>query len=1303
MTGPHGQERSGTIITFYSYKGGTGRTMALANVAWLLASNGYRVLTVDWDLESPGLHRYFHPFLVDKDLRDSHGVIDLVREYARAATRPTEGDSGLLDRAELTRLARIQRYASSLDFPFPGNGGIDLVPAGRQGPEYSARVSTFNWDDFYDRLGGATFLTRLRDDLRGHYDFVLIDSRTGLSDTAGICTVVLPDMLINCFTMSTQSIQGAVAVARSIRNLRRRPIRILPVPTRVEDGEQTKLERSRTHARRQFEEFVRALDRQDDDKYWGSVEIPYKPYYAYEEILSAFGDRPRQEGSLLAAYERLAGMIIEAPCELPANLPEAQRQRWLAEFEQRDPVTQRDLVISYAARDRIWAEWIDSELRRVSQPSRLMEQSASATAVEHVDRMLVLISQESVRSPTAERLWRRGRDREFPGGRFLVPVRLDSTAVPAPFEEREVIDLHSVSAARARAVLLAALGLHDLLSTGAEAPSWPRFPALPPPIWKVSGRNLAFTGREAILEELRVRLFRHTTAVPVVLLGLGGVGKTQIALEYAHRFAAHYDIVWWISADQPPIVRAELAKLAGPLRITVGQTTNEQVEAVLQALRQGTRSPRWLIIFDNPESPEELREFLPDGPGDVIITTRNPGWGQVADAIEVGVFERAESVELISRRVGTLPSADAEAVAEKLGDLPLVVEQAAAWLATTAMPVRNYLELLNTRLSEVLAEQPPPGYPNSAAATWSLSLERLRQSRPAAARLLEVFSFFSPEPIPTWLLSTPRMIEDLAAVDRAMRDPMLHGSLIQDIGRYALARVDPAINSIRVHRLVQQVIRDAMSVEARAETRVQVQEILAAAGAARQGGPDDRENWSTYEELRPHLVPSGALDSRDDAVRQFVVDMVRYLTLSGDPAGSEELARRVAKRWLPLIGEDALTLRMKVQLANALRAAGRDAESLQISEEVLPKLEALLGLDHPYRLEGASGLAADMQSAGRYREARDLTRDIWTRWRGAFGDDYPRTLSAANNVALAERLNGRFREAAAIDEDTLRRRRKVLGERDYWTLYSAMNYGRDQRNLGDHQASREVLETTLVSCRATLGEDHPLTLLVAKSLTVTLRRMGHLPEASELGEDTLKRSRIALGAEVRDTIVCTLEIACLRSAMGDHSGAQELARQVLRFYREKSPPGNLHALAAENDLGIFLIRAGDAWSARPVLAEAANKFADMLGEEHPQTLVCRLNLANTLHATGDLAEARRLDEFSHGGLLARLGPGHPTVITAASNLAISLRDTGALQDARQQLQEALRLSRQVLGEDHPNTLAIRDGERINSDIEPQPL
>lgn len=208
--------RDGRIVTFYSYKGGTGRTMALANTAWILAANGKRVLAVDWDLEAPGLHRFFHPFLDPATLGATTGVIDLITEYAWAATSPAQ-------RAEDWHrdYARIQPHAvsltpESLGWEFPQGGTLDFVSAGRQNREYSATVSTFDWDNFYDRFGGGHFFDALRDDMKANYDYVLIDSRTGLSDIADICTVHLPDVLVDCFTLSDQSIDGAASVARQI-------------------------------------------------------------------------------------------------------------------------------------------------------------------------------------------------------------------------------------------------------------------------------------------------------------------------------------------------------------------------------------------------------------------------------------------------------------------------------------------------------------------------------------------------------------------------------------------------------------------------------------------------------------------------------------------------------------------------------------------------------------------------------------------------------------------------------------------------------------------------------------------------------------------------------------------------------------------------------------------------------------------------------------------------------------------------------------------------------------------------------
>lgn len=239
---------AGRIVTFYSYKGGTGRTMALANVAWLLATHGYKVLTIDWDLESPGLHRYYHPFLKDKSLTNSEGILDLIRKYADAALRSKVSDQ------EIRSMAHIEEYAASLDWDFPNGGQLDFVPAGRHDLGYTRAVSTFDWDSFWHKLDGNHLLDALREDMVGAYDFVLIDSRTGTSDTGGICTIQLPGIVVNCFTLNTQSINGAVAITESI--LEQAPgMTVYPVPTRIEDGEKAKLERGRAYSRRKFEPF----------------------------------------------------------------------------------------------------------------------------------------------------------------------------------------------------------------------------------------------------------------------------------------------------------------------------------------------------------------------------------------------------------------------------------------------------------------------------------------------------------------------------------------------------------------------------------------------------------------------------------------------------------------------------------------------------------------------------------------------------------------------------------------------------------------------------------------------------------------------------------------------------------------------------------------------------------------------------------------------------------------------------------------------------------------------------------------
>jgi MinD-like ATPase involved in chromosome partitioning or flagellar assembly len=320
-------ERRSRIITFYSYKGGTGRSMTLANVAWILASNGKRVLAVDWDLEAPGLHRYFGPFLLDRDLKASAGLIELVTAYADDVVKSTASPSDAPAATPRTGLADVARYVLSVDWVFQNGGKIDLLPAGMQGPLYATRINSFDWGNFYNRLGGWQFIDSVRQAMLRDYDYVLIDSRTGISDTAGICTMQMPDALVVAFTLNTQSMLGAAAVATSVREQRRDPtFRIFPVPMRVENAEKQQLEIARDEYRDRFALFVEHLSGDEQEQYWGGVEVPYLPFYAYGEILATFGDRPQQQTTtLLKPCEKLTSYLSDR--EVAQFKPTVEQER----------------------------------------------------------------------------------------------------------------------------------------------------------------------------------------------------------------------------------------------------------------------------------------------------------------------------------------------------------------------------------------------------------------------------------------------------------------------------------------------------------------------------------------------------------------------------------------------------------------------------------------------------------------------------------------------------------------------------------------------------------------------------------------------------------------------------------------------------------------------------------------------------------------------------------------------------------------------------------------------------------------
>ncbi|MFF0449181.1 FxSxx-COOH system tetratricopeptide repeat protein [Streptomyces sp. NPDC004609] len=1307
--------RDGRIVTFYSYKGGTGRTMALANTAWILAANGKRVLAVDWDLEAPGLHRFFHPFLDPSTLGATTGIIDLITEYAWAAITP---DTVRRDDWH-TDYARIQPHAvsltpESLGWEFPDGGTLDFVSAGRQNREYSATVSTFDWDNFYDRLGGGLFFDALRDDMKANYDYVLIDSRTGLSDIADICTVHLPDVLVDCFTLSDQSIDGAASVARQIdERYGGRGIKIYPVPMRIDEGEKEKADAGRALARVKFDRFPSGLAGDELTAYWGAVEIPYRPYYAYEETLATFGDEAGLTNSLLSAFERLTSVITEQQVTSMPTIGEDTRLRIKDAFTRRRPALPADLFLSYVAENRMWADWIEALLTRAG--FRVVPRDVSVDrdpgdddgiAAENAARTVVLLSGAYLKSSRAVDVWSRAAAEDPSGGRHhLLPIRVGDVRLTTPYIDRNPVDLFRLDEVQATSALLRALD-RPVQLPDSTAPG-PRFPGTVPKIWNAPPRNPGFTGRAVALERMRDQLGGGMSVAavlpqPQTLYGLGGVGKTQVAIEYVHRFMADYDLVWWISAEQTDDVIAGLAELAVRLGAQGGDDMAAASREAIDLLRRGVPSTRWLLVFDNADDPEQLKRFFPpQGPGHILVTSRNQTWSQYGDALPIDVFTREESIEHLQRRARGLTVDDADQVATAVGDLPLAVEQAAAWIAETATPIAAYLEQLKEQTTSVLALNQPAGYPEPVAATWNVSIERLKERSPAAVRLLQLCAFFAPEPISANLLYSKEMIDALKPYDASLQEKLVLGRVIREIGRFALAKVDQVSNSIQVHRLVQAVIRAQLSEEEQQAARHAVHRVLAGARPDDDEPIDNPETWPRFATIWPHLSTSEARNCREPETRRLLIDRVRYLWKRGDWATAATLGHEVRATWREMLGNNDLQyLYLRFHLSNIYRSQGRYVEAKELDEVTLERQRKVLGPTHPHTYMTTSGLAMDLGTLGQYSRAMELATEAHEGFSQIFHESHPRTLAAANNLALNLRMVGQYSRAREIDQEVFDRRTEVLGPEHPYTLSSATSLARDLREVGRYEDSVNLLARTYDLLKQQLGRTFPGTLAAGKSLAVSLRRAGHLEDARRLTTATRNRYRSQYTSANPDSLACDLNLAADLFAAGEPVAARDLAQEVVDQYM--LVPGERHpyTLAAINNLGIFHWGCGDPEAAEQLLIQVTEKMTQVLGESHPHALYSTINLANALADLGNLRDAFDIEQRTVTRLREVLGPHHPEVLGIASNLAVTMGMLGRKDEAAQLRAETVEELTRLLGEEHALTRIARDERRVHRDLEP---
>ncbi|MEV0484001.1 FxSxx-COOH system tetratricopeptide repeat protein [Streptomyces sp. NPDC050508] len=827
------------------------------------------------------------------------------------------------------------------------------------------------------------------------------------------------------------------------------------------------------------------------------------------------------------------------------------------------------IFVSHAGRDGQWAEWVAWHLQENGyeveldiwhwRPGEDFVKKMSE-ALEKASAVVALFSPQYFGPGRyTEEEWTAavaGRDRFIP----LVVEPLEAGQLPAILRPRIRRELHDLDEADALKALLDAVrgplprttppafpGTKSA-RTSARPGLRPRFPSTTqdPDVWDVrQRRNPHFTGRDEIIEKVRTGLLGERRAAVRVLHGPGGVGKTQVALEYAHRFAGQYDLVWWVDAEQGEQVPARYAELAARVDVAKPEAGAEiNARYAMEYLRT---HERWLIVLDNAEDPKQLRSWLPEGAGHVLITARDPAWSRVVPGLALEVFSRVESLAYLERQLPTLSGGTADALADALGDLPLALAQAAGAL-DEGTPPDHYLQLLRTNTAQLLADGEVYDYPVSVAATVTIAADRLDADHPEAAAVLRLAAFLGPEPIPTtWLVKAREALTSVPGDPNDFRWPR---NALQPLARLGLAVVGPDV--FQVHRLTQAVVRHRAGGQAVGPVQDDVAGLFAAVDP---GDPELPKNWPGWSFFIPHLTTAlDTLVGRPE-LRPTLRKAAEYLARSAQSEAALGLSENLYETWTTSLGEDHPDTLHAAQLVGlALNDLSAFEECLPLATDLLERRRRVLGEDHPDTLSAAHDLALAYGQLDRGSEAYALLADIMPRREAALGEDHLDALRSVAAFGFTLMQMDRLDEAHSTLMYVLERFHRTSNSAHPNALDTSRVLGFTLYAMHRLDEAHAVLTNVLAQCQQVLGNKHTHTLQSAESLGRTLIALGRNSEAEQLLRTTKSRAREAYGVNNRLHIEITRTLAEALAAQGKTYDAQQLRASLKRKSLTKNRP-----------------------------------------------------------------------------------------------------------------------------------------------------
>ena len=929
----------------------------------------------------------------------------------------------------------------------------------------------------------------------------------------------------------------------------------------------------------------------------------------------------------------------------------------------------KDFFISYNSADKTWAEWTAWTLEEAGYTTVLQSWDfrpgsnfvlEMQRAASEAERTIAILSPAYLDALYTQPEWAAAFAQDPNGEKgTLLPVRVQKCDLKSLLPAIIYIDLVGLDETAAKEALLHGINRERMkpsvkpgFPVGAQrsVTEQPRFPGALPPIWNVPhNRNPNFTGREEHLANLKMAMSSDKpAALTQAIHGLGGVGKTQLALEYAYRNAAEYDIVWWVRSEEPATLTSDYASLAKALDLPEKEAADQLliIKAVKQWLEQ---HPKWLLVFDNAKERADVRKYIPQGEtGNVLITSRNANWLGTATPLDVKVLERSESIDLLLKRTGYTDREASNALADALGDLPLALEQAGAYMDATRRSLSDYLKMFTTRKNELWDRAGPPSdYRDTVATTWNIAFDEVMQLSSPGADLLNLCAFLAPDDIPVELLNlgVQFLPESLTAV---ATDPLAFDDAVDPLRRYSLVEI--TAESISVHRLVQAVTRDRLDGD---EKKKWAEAAVRIIDEAFPFDSDDVGTWTVCSRLLSHALAAA--------------EHAEALDVASDSTG-----------------------RLLNQIGVYLKGRAQFVEAKEMFERALAIDEAAYSPDHPDVAIRVNNLGRVLHDLGDLEGAKKMSERALVIGEATYGPNHPTVAIYVNNLGLVLKDLGDLEAAKKMYERALAIDEAAYGPEHPDVAIRVNNLGRVMQDLGDLEAAKKMYERALAIGEATYGPDHPQLAIYVNNLGRVLQDLGDLEGAKKMSERALVIGEATYGPNHPTVAIYVNNLGLVLKDLGDLEAAKKMYERALAIGEAAYGPNHPQVAIYVSNLGGVLKALGDLEAAKKMYERALAIGEAAYGPNHPQVAIYVSNLGGVLKALGDLEAAKKMYERALAIGEAAYGPDHPQMAIYVNNLGLVLNELGDLEAAKKMYERALSIFIEFLGEDHPNTVTVQN-------------